>query len=92
MALEKRNTKMLSQRGKVILINLYLKKLFLEEVLLGSLNKFMLNGYKTYIMGTLAIISVLLKVFELIDEQTLFTLLGIFLAGEGMAIRNAIKK
>jgi hypothetical protein len=52
----------------------------------------MLNGYKTYIMGTLAIISVLLKVFELIDEQTLFTLLGIFLAGEGMAIRNAIKK
>ncbi len=50
-----------------------------------------MKGYKTYIMGTLAIVSVLLKAFELIDHDTLIYLLGIFLAGEGMALRDAIK-
>ncbi len=52
----------------------------------------MLQGKKTYIMGALAIISVLLSAFDYIDYETLLALLGIFLGAEGMALRDAIKK
>jgi hypothetical protein len=52
----------------------------------------MINGYKTYIMAGLALASVLLKVFNLIDMETLLVLLGIFLAGEGAGLRHAIAK
>ncbi len=52
----------------------------------------MLQGKKTFIFGGLAIISVLLNIFDLVDYETMMALLGIFLAGEGMAIRDAIKK
>ncbi len=51
----------------------------------------MLNGYKTYIFGALALVSVLLKAFSLIDEETLLKLLGIFLSAEIMSVRSAIK-
>ena len=50
----------------------------------------MLDGYKTYIFGAWAIIAVILKAFGVIDDQTLFVLLGIFLPAEGMALRRAI--
>ncbi len=50
-----------------------------------------LEGKKTYIFGVLAIISVGLRAMDLIDQETLIYLLGIFLAGEGMSIRSAIK-
>jgi hypothetical protein len=50
----------------------------------------MLKGYKTYIFGALAVISVILKWGGLIDDPTLLTLLGIFLAGEGVSLRSAI--
>ena len=52
----------------------------------------MLNNYKTYIFGILAIVSVLLKIFEIIDEETMMLLLGTFLAGEGVGLRHAISK
>lgn len=51
---------------------------------------YMLNGYKTYIFGALAIVSVILKWGGLIDEVTLLALLGIFLSSEGMSLRSAI--
>ncbi len=54
-------------------------------------SKTMLSGKKTYIMGVLAIVSVGLQIFDVIDYETMITLLGIFLAGEGMALRNSIK-
>ena len=49
-----------------------------------------LTGKKTYIFGALAVISVILKWGGLIDEVTLLSLLGIFLAGEGIGLRSAI--
>jgi len=51
-----------------------------------------LKGKKTYIFGVLAIVAVILNVFELVDYETLIALLGIFLSGEGMALRAALKK
>ena len=51
-----------------------------------------LDGKKTYIFGGLAIISVLLRAFGLIDDETLLKLLGIFMSGEIMSVRSAIKK
>ncbi len=51
-----------------------------------------INGSKTYLMGALAVVSVLLKVFEVIDYETMLVLLGVFFAGEGVALRHAIKK
>ncbi len=51
-----------------------------------------LEGKKTYIFGVLAMISVGLRIFNLIDDETLIKLLGVFLSGEIMSVRSAIKK
>lgn len=52
----------------------------------------MFNDKKTYIFGALAVVVVLLRVFELIDQETLIQLLGLFLAGGGVSLRHAIAK
>jgi hypothetical protein len=52
----------------------------------------MLNGKKTYIFGALAICSVFLRVFDLIDHETMIALLGIFLASGEISLRHAIAR
>ncbi len=52
----------------------------------------MLEGKKTYIFGALAMLSILLKVFDYIDTETMMLLLGTFLAGEGLGLRHAVEK
>ncbi len=52
----------------------------------------MLQGYKTYIFGGLALMSVLLRIFELIDAETMTNLLYIFVPAQGMSLRSAITK
>ncbi len=52
----------------------------------------MLQGKKTYIFGVLAIVSVVLRFFDLIDTETMKSLLYIFIPAEGMALRSAITK
>ncbi len=52
----------------------------------------MLQGKKTFIFGGLAILSVVLRLFNLIDSETMAYLLSIFIPAEGMALRDSIKK
>ena len=52
----------------------------------------MLVGYKTYIMAIMAVISVVIGFLGWIDFETVVKLIAIFLAGEGAALRSAIKK
>jgi len=51
-----------------------------------------LDGYKTYISGSLIVLFSCLYAFQLIDTNTFIGLLGVFLPLEGMALRHAIKK
>ncbi len=55
-------------------------------------NKSMLAGYKTYIMAVMALVSVVMGFLGWIDFETLVKLVTIFIAGEGAALRSALKK
>jgi hypothetical protein len=52
----------------------------------------MLDGFKTYIFGALAVISGICYGLGWIDIETLRVLLSIFVPAEGMALRRAISK
>jgi len=54
--------------------------------------KFSIDGYKTYIAGSLIVLFSVLYAFGLIDGETFLGLLGVFLPLQGMALRHAIKK
>jgi len=51
-----------------------------------------IDGYKTYITGSLIVLFSVLYSIGLIEGETFLKLLGIFLPLQGIALRHAIQK
>lgn len=63
-----------------------------ENKFLKSIKKIKLDGYKTYIVVTLMILTVILHSMGYISDEVFNMLDTIFLALMGFSLRDAIKK